>query len=105
MSIIPHYRMGCSIEQYRSAIGTFRCRGRKRWRKVLDMGGVTRSRGLWWGALVVLVALAHHLQLHGEDDARCILLPIIDLRSGPFLVVVLLRVLVFWSLLLSCTGA
>ena len=99
--------MGCSIEQYRSAIGTFRCPGRRRWRKVLDLRGVRRSRGLWWGALVVLVALAHHLQLHGEDDARCILLPIIDLRSGsgPFLVVVLLRVLVFWSLLLSCTGA
>ena len=102
-----HYRMGCSIEQYRSAIGSFCSRGRKRWRKVLDLRGVRRSRGLWWGALVVLVALAHHLQLHGEDDARCILLPIIDLRSGsgPFLVVVLLRVLVFWSLLLSCTGA
>ena len=88
MSIIPHYRMGCSIEQYRSAIGTFRCRGRKKWRKVLDMGGVTRSRGLWWGALVVLVALAHHLQLHGAENERCIAHPIQALRSGsePFLV-------------------
>ena len=67
-----HYRMGCSIEQYRSAIGSFRSKGRKRWRKVLDLAGVTRSRGLWWGAVIVLVALALHLQLHGTEDARCL---------------------------------
>jgi hypothetical protein len=67
-----HYRMGCSIEQYRSAIGCFRSRGRKRWRKVLDLRGVRRSRGLWWGALLVLVVLALHLQLHGADEARWI---------------------------------
>jgi hypothetical protein len=61
-----HYRMGCSIEQYRSAIGSFCSRGRKRWRKVLDLSGVGRTRGLWWGAVVVLVALT--LQLHGADS-------------------------------------
>ena len=88
--------MGCSIEQYRSAIGSFCRRGRKRWRKVLDLAGVGRTRGLWWGALVVLVALALHLQLHGADDTRCIFHPKIDLA--------LVSVLDFWSLLLSFTG-
>ena len=68
--------MGCSIEQYRSAIGSFTSRGRKRWREVLDLAGVRRSRGLWWGAVVVLVALALNLQLHGAQDARCIAHPI-----------------------------
>ena len=63
--------MGCSIEQYRSAIGSFCSRGRKRWRKMLDLAGVGRTRVLWWGGLVVLVALALHLQLHGAEDARC----------------------------------
>ena len=68
--------MGCSIEQYRSAIGTYRSQGRKRWRKVLDLGGVRRSRGLWWGAVVVLVALVLNVQLHGAEDDRCIAHPI-----------------------------
>ena len=33
---------------------------------MLDLSGVGRTRGLWWGAVVVLVALT--LQLHGADS-------------------------------------
>ena len=73
-----HYRMGCSIEQYRSAIGSFCSRGRKRWRKVLDLAGVGRTRELWWGAVVVLVALT--LQLHGADSVSGVRSQMLDAK-------------------------